>query len=140
MVFGKEVGAGGVRVYKRGERMPYIGSVNMMFAEPGFLEREKAEKLIDQTANDFDPVLAPGPDLRSDQIEDGDVEAFEMTREAEMKIGAIGEERSDRLMALGETHELAVLAIDAWKMADYFRQADDSEARRLDHWFDSGDL
>ena len=58
------------------QRMTDIGCVHAALAEPGFFKRKQTKELVDQFADDFDPALAPGPDLWRNQIEDRNPRRF----------------------------------------------------------------
>ena len=93
--------------------MTYIGCVDAALAEPGFFKREKAKQLVDQFADDLDSTLAPGPDLRRNQVEDRNAEPLQMARQAQMEIGAIGEQRRHRRIAARITDERRYSRVDA---------------------------
>ena len=76
MVGGAEGGGSEGGVNHTGQGMTYISGVDSMAAKPRLFEGKEAKQLVDQTAYGFDAALPPGPDLRGNQIEDGDVHFF----------------------------------------------------------------
>ena len=123
---------GGAGVDHAGERVTYICGVYAMVAEPRFFEREYAKEFGDETADGFHAALTPGPDLRSDEIEDRDAHFFEMTGEAEVEIGIVCEDGGGGRMGAGVAEEFAVLGVDAWEVSDDFGETDDGKAGGVD--------
>jgi hypothetical protein len=123
-----EGGGGGAGMDHAGERMTCICSVDAMIAEPGFFEREEAKEFGDEAADGFDAALTPGPDLRGDEIEDGDAHFLEMAGKAEVEIWVVREDGGGGWMGAGVAEESAVLTVDAREVRDDFGQADDGEA------------
>jgi len=118
---------------QEGEWMTYIGCVHAAFAKPSFLEREKAEEFVNKTRDTFYAALTPGPDLGSNEIEDRDVAAFQLTGKPQMKIGTVRQECGCRKVAIGVAEELTIFAINAWQMSDDFGKADYRDTSGIDN-------
>ena len=55
-----------------GEGVADIGGGDAVLGEESFFEGEDAQKAVYDAAHGFDAAFAPGPDLRGDQVDDGD--------------------------------------------------------------------
>jgi hypothetical protein len=53
-------------------------------------KREDDQHALDVFAHEPDAVLLPGPELRADEVDDGNAEAVELLGEAEMNLGKRG--------------------------------------------------
>jgi hypothetical protein len=111
--------------------MSYICCVHAASAEPLLFKRKEAKQLMDKLTDDLDPTLSPGPNLRSDQVVNGNIpRRFIWPPPA----GGNPDCRSalrHRAVFSGVPAELAVFAVNAGKMADHFGQAHHGQAGRI---------
>src|SRR5712692_390663 len=56
------------------------------------LEGQDDEHTVDEAGDLPDPPLAPGPDLRADEVEDRDAGAARAARETEVEVGIVDQE------------------------------------------------
>src|SRR5690348_17267017 len=120
--------------------MSYICCVDSAGSEPLFFERKKAEELVHKLANDFDPTLAPGPDLRSYQVKNRNSPAFHLARNTQMEVWTVRQQSSSRGMLSRVPAKPAVFAIDAREVADNLGKSHHGQTCRIDDRLDSGRL
>ena len=117
--------------------MTYICGVDSMVPKPRLFEREKTEELVHKFADDFHPSLTPCPDLGSNQIEDRDIQAFEVPCETEMKIGAVREKRGVRTMLFSEADQLPVFPINPGQVTGHFSETNYAQLCGVDYRLDA---
>ena len=111
--------------------MSDVGGVHSPLTKPRLFKREQAEEFVDEPANGLDAALTPRPNLRRDQIEHWHAEAFQMPREAQMKIGIVGENCRGRRVCARVTQQFSILAVNARKVNDHFGESHNREAGRV---------
>ena len=79
-IFAEELFTRNTGSHRSVERMPDKCRLYVMFAEETLLEREDAEQLIDESFEQPQAPLAPGPRLRSNVVEDGNTLAVQLAR------------------------------------------------------------
>ena len=92
-------------------------------AVEGFLEGEDDEHPGDALLDPAEASSLPGPELRGDEPDDGDVAFLEFAGEAEVYVGEIDEDGDVGAGLLDVSDELAVLRVDVGGVADDFRDA-----------------
>ena len=122
-VFREKLVAGQPRPNRSRERMTYICCTDAALPEPGLFEREQAEEFVNKPADRFHTVFTPRPHLRSDQVEDGYAQSFQMSRQPQMEIGTVGEKRRDRPVLPHEANKSSILAVYSRQMERNLRQA-----------------
>src|SRR5947209_1053166 len=100
--------------------MSYICCVDSAGPEPLFFKGKQAEELVHKLANDFDPTLAPGPDLRSYQVKNRNSPPFHLASNTQMEVGTVRQQSSSRGMFSRVPAEPAIFAIDARQVANNF--------------------
>jgi hypothetical protein len=106
----------------------------------GRLKRENAEQPVNGPPHEGQAAFAPGPDLRGNQVDHGDLQGFESLGQAQVEIGAIRQNGDIRAFIGGGAEQLAVLAVDSRDVGEDFHQADDGQAGGIDHGADAGAL
>src|SRR5262249_44671311 len=80
------------------ERVSNVLHRNARLAVHRFLEVENAKHLCDVGLDFLETSLAPGPNLRADEINHRDAALLEFSREAKIEIGKINEDSESRLL------------------------------------------
>src|ERR1039458_1942620 len=93
---------------------------------------------MDEFAHLADAARFPGPELRADEVNDGDTEAVKLFSEAEMDFGEIDEHGQGGPAGAEGALELAELAIDAGQMPRHLSESHDRHVFRAGHDLDSG--
>ena len=125
VVFSGKVRAGDGGRRQLRQRMADKLGLHALIAVEGLLEGEDHQHAVDVLAHQLDAVLLPGPQLRTDKIEDRNAELMQLLSQAEMNLGKVdeygdaGPARADGLL------EFAKLAPDARQVADDFGEAHD---------------
>jgi hypothetical protein len=100
--------------------MTYIYGVHSSVSKPRLLKRKEAEELVHHSPNCFHSALAPGPDLRRYKIKNRHFKPLKMPCKPQMKIRAVGENRSIRPVFLSESHQFSVFAVNPREVTHYF--------------------
>ncbi len=137
-VFGGELVAGDGGQRQIGEGMADELGLDAALAVELLLKREDDQHAADVFAHQPDAVLLPGPELRADEVDDGNAEAVELAGEAEVDFGEVDEHGDGGPARADGALELAELAIDARQMAHDFREAHDGHVFSADDAFDAG--
>src|SRR5690348_12106223 len=78
-----------------------------------FFKGEDDEHPVHVSLHITDAVLLPGPELRRDEVEDGDSGGTEMLGERKVHVGEVDEDGEVGALAANGGLELAVFAVDA---------------------------
>ena len=105
--------------------MPNVSHRYVVVEKELFLKREDAEKLIDHAAHLPQPALPPSPNLGGHQVDDGNSGRFQASRQTQMKVRGVGQDRQIRRITASRGQQLAVFAINAGNMRHHFHQAHD---------------
>jgi len=114
-------GDGGER--KLGEGVAGEGGVHAAVAVEGLFEGEDDHHAVDALLHPAETASLPGPELGADEVDDGDVEGFELAGEAEVDVGEVDEDGGLRAVLLNGGDETAIGAVDVGRVADDFRDA-----------------
>jgi hypothetical protein len=90
-------------------------------AVEGGLEGEDDEHVGDALLHPAQAAALPGPELRADQVDDGDVEAFAVGGEAEVDVGKVDEDGDGGALAVDTPEgrdQFAVLGVDVGGVAE----------------------
>src|SRR4051794_36909971 len=117
--------------------MSYICCVDSARPEPLFFEGEKAEQFRDKLPDDPDSPLPPSPNLRRNQVVHGNAVPLHLACDAEVEIGTVCQQGSNRRMLCCVPAKATILAVDARQMADNLGKADDSQARGINDRLDA---
>src|SRR5690349_6127 len=109
--------------------MTDLGGVYTTLPKPGLRDREDAEKVVHQFRKLADPALAPGPDLGSDEVNDGKALPFQARGHTEIEVRGISNDCDLGFLGHSFANQLTEGAIDAGQMAYHFEETDDPEAR-----------
>ena len=109
--------AGGGKI---GERMADKFRLDAALAIILLFKRENDQHALDVSLHLLDALRLPGPELRADEVDDGNAKAMEHLGETEMNLRKV-DEHGDAGAALLDAIELAELAIDAGQMAGRFQ-------------------
>lgn len=109
-----------------------------MLAEKRFLKWKDAKQLIDDAAHDFYATFTPSPDLGCYQVNDGDAQAFELSGNAEVEIGRIGEDGELGFAMRCLRNEAPKAQPDTGQVGDHFDDPDDRKIFRADDGLDTG--
>jgi hypothetical protein len=118
--------------------MSDIGYAEFVLSEERFLEGENAQQLVDHAAHDFHAAFTPGPDLRGNQVHDRDAEGLESSRDAEVEIGRIGENREIGFAPRGLGNQAPVAEPYTGKVGDDFDDSDYGKIFGADDGFGTG--
>jgi len=86
-------------------------------------ERKDDEHSVDEALYPAQAAAFPGPELRADEPEHGDSEAFAVHGEAEVDVGEVDKDSKRRRRALEGSDECAVLRVDVEGVAEDFGEA-----------------
>ena len=92
VIFGGELLAGDGGLRQVGEGMADEFGIDAAGAVEGLLEGKDDEHAADEFPDEVDAVLLPGPELRADEVDDGNAEAVEFPGEAEVDVGEVDED------------------------------------------------
>ena len=112
--------------------MANVVGLEAVFGKEGRLEGEDAEQPLEHLPHERDTPFAPGPDLRRDQVNHRNPLPFQLAGQAEMEIGAIGQDGELGAFPPGGFDQLAELAVDAGNLAKHLDQADHGERGGVD--------
>ncbi len=96
---GRVVPDPGQRRHLVDERMPDMGDRYAVATVEVGLEREQDEHPVDELGDGADAPLAPGPDLRTDVVDDRNPEPLELAGEAQVELREVDQD-GDRRTAL----------------------------------------
>jgi hypothetical protein len=137
-ILGGELLAGDGGLGQVGEGMADEFGIDAAGAVIRLLEGKDDQHAADVFADELDAVLLPGPELRADEVDDGNAEAVEFAGEAEVDFGEVDEDGDGGGMGADGALELAELAVDARKMQDHFGEAHDGHVFSADDATDAG--
>jgi hypothetical protein len=137
-VFDGELLAGDGGLGQIGEGMADELGIDAAGAVIRLLEGKDDEHAADVFADEADAVLLPGPELRADEVDDGNAEAVEFAGEAEVDLGKIDEDGDGGAAGADGALELAELAVDAGQVEDHFGEAHDGHILSADDAIDAG--
>jgi hypothetical protein len=120
------------------QRVADVRDWDVVLPEKSLFEREDAEEFSQIAAHAADAALAPGPDLRSDKINDRDAAQGELAGDTEVEIGRIGQDGELWAIAIHGSDQLPVFAIDPRNVGEDFDQTDHRQALRFNDSFDAG--
>ena len=86
------------------QRVADVAGVHTALPVPAFLEGEDAQQPLNIASHGLGPALAPGPGLRSDQIDNWNSLSSQFLSEAQVKIGRIREDREVGPALFGGPH------------------------------------
>ena len=107
--------------------MPDECRLDVVVAKERLFEREDAKQLIDEFLDQPHPPLAPGPDLRSHVVEDGNILAVQLASQPQVKIGRVGQDGKPRFLAPGRGGQAPELAPDARDVSDNLEDPHDGQ-------------
>ena len=76
---------------KLGQRMADKLGVDAALAVKRLLKGKDDQHAVDVPLHQLDAVFLPGPELRADEVDDGNAEAVELLGEPEMDVGKVDE-------------------------------------------------
>ncbi len=121
-----------------GEGVADVGGGDAFAVEEVLFEGEDTEEAAENAAEGFDAAFSPGPDLRGDQVEDGDGVLMEAGGDAEVEVGGIGEEGEGGAFGAGGVEESVEFPTDTGQVGDDFDDADDGKGGGVDDGADAG--
>ena len=121
-----------------GQWVSYIHGCDTAGAEELLLEGEDAEQAVDDAAHGFGASLAPGPDLRRDEVDDRHVQFAEAGGDAEVEVRRVGQDGELGAALGGGCDQAAEFFINPWDMVDYFNQSYNRDAFSSNDGFDPG--
>src|SRR5271157_4829298 len=104
--------------------MPYELRLDAALAIKLLLEREDHQHPADVVPHLLDSPLLPGPELRTDVVNDGNAALVKFAGEPQIEIGEVDEHRRIGPAPLRLAHHLAKAAIDGWNVLDDLDDAD----------------
>src|ERR1700733_6586281 len=104
------------------------------------LEGEDTEKARDCRAHGSDAARSPSPCLRCNEIDHRDALAVQMSGQAKVKVGRVGQDGNLRLLFWNRADQLAELAEDARNVTQNLDQADHGDGAHIDDGTDAGGL
>ena len=87
-------------------------------AVEGGFEGEDDHHAGDALLHPAEAAALPGPELRADEVEDGDAEFFQLAGEAEVDVGEVDEDGDVGAVFFDGGDEAAVLGVDGGHVAD----------------------
>lgn len=129
MLGGIQVVPGGVilaadgRQRKHGERVADELGCYSAVAIEGLFEWEDNHHAVDALLNRAQTAALPGPELRADEPEDGNAEAFDVFGEAEVDLWEVDEDGDIRVVALDRGDQLSILRVDVRRVAEDLGEA-----------------
>ena len=106
-----------------GQGVAYEFGVDLAVAVEGGFKGEDDEHAVDALLDPAQAAALPGPELRADEPEDRDAEAFAVFGEAEVDVGEVDEDGEGGAIALEAGDELAILGEDEGGVAEDFCDA-----------------
>ena len=94
--------------------------VDVAGAVEGGFEGEDDEHAGDALLDPAETAALPGPELRADEVDDRDVEFFQLARETEVDVGEIDEDGDVGPPLPDGSHETAIGSIDTRHVTDDF--------------------
>ena len=98
--------------------MAYELGLDSAGAVEGGFEGEDDHHAGDALLHTAEAVALPGPELRADEVEDGDAEFFQLAGEAEVDVGEVDEDGDVGAVFFDGGDEAAVLGVDGGHVAD----------------------
>ncbi len=126
---GVEVVVGGVELAgdggggEGGEGVADKVGVDVALRVEAGLEGEDDEHLRDALLDPAEAASLPGPELRGDEPDDGDAEAFQVFGEAEVDVGEVDEDGDGGPRALDVADEQGIAGVDGGGVAEDFGDA-----------------
>src|SRR5580700_10061061 len=103
-----------------------------------FLERKNTKGPHETAFHQANPPGAPGPELRTDEIDVTNTLAAENARETQMKCGKIGQDRKRRAAPLDFRKQAFPGSPKCRELADDLHDAKHTDLGDIDHRIDSG--
>lgn len=100
------------------EGMADEGGVDSACAVERLLEGEDDHHAVDALLHPAQAAALPGPELRTDKVDDGDVEGFELAGEAEVDVREVDENGGVGVARFDGGYETAVGAVDLRHVPD----------------------
>src|SRR5260370_33057003 len=107
--------------------MTDVRGFNSVLSGELLFEREDHDHFANVLLDLLDASGAPGPYLRTDKIEDRDVQFIKLTCQTKIKLWEINQNSGVRLAFCGFRHELMKAAIDSRQMGHNFSEANDCD-------------
>src|SRR5271157_743813 len=104
--------------------MPYELRFDAALTIKLLLEREDHQHPADVLTHAFNASLLPGPELRTDVVNDGNAALVKFAGEPQIEIWEVDEHRRIGPAPLRLAHHLAKAAIDGWNVLDDLDDAD----------------
>src|ERR1017187_7989713 len=86
-------------------------------------EGKDDEHAVDKALHPAQAAALPGPELRADEVEDGNAEALAVHGGAEVDVGKVDEDGERERVALEGADERAILRVDVERVAQDFSEA-----------------
>jgi uncharacterized protein YdeI (YjbR/CyaY-like superfamily) len=103
---------------KFGEGVADELGVDVAGAVEGGFEGEDDEHAVDALLDPAETATLPGPELRADEVDDGDVAFFQLAGEAEVDVGEVDEDGDIGAAGVDGGDEAAVFAVDVGHVPD----------------------
>ena len=110
--------AGDCRKWQLGQGMAYELGIDSTGAVERLFERKDDHHAADPLLHPTEALSLPCPELRADEVDDGDVEFFELAGEAEVDVGEVDQDGYVRTALFDGSDELAILAVDEGGVPD----------------------
>ena len=94
-----------------------------MVAVERLFEREDDHHAVDALLDPAEASALPRPELRGDEVDDRDVEGFELAGKAEVDVGEVDEDSGLRAALLDRCDEASVGVVNAWRVVEDFGDA-----------------
>ena len=98
--------------------MAYELGIDSTSAVERLFERKDDHHPVDPLLHPAEALALPCPELRADEVDDGDVEFFELAGEAEIYVREVDQDSDVRLALFDRGDKLAVLTVDEGGMLD----------------------
>ena len=106
-----------------GKRMTYELCIDSSDTIELFFEGKDDHHAVDALLHPAQAAAFPCPELRADEVDDGDVEFFQLAGEAEVDVGKVDEDGDVGVEFLDAGDEAAVGAVDSGGMTDHLGDA-----------------
>ena len=112
--------------------------LDALLAIERLLEGKDHQHPVDVLLDELDAVLLPGPQLRADEVDDGNAEAVELFGQAEVDFGEVDEHGDAGWPLPDGLLEFFELAVDAGQMEDDLGEAHDGHVFGADDALQAG--